>query len=244
MARFGARRLAGFAGQGAWRPARDAARFIPWPEQGQEIERLLSLTDHLGLPRCGLAMDLPVSRADHERVRAWLPTGHAYAVVHAGARWPSRRWPARRFAAVADALAAHGLRVVLTGTAGEREASLAVATAMAAPALDLTGRTDLWTLAALVASARLVVSNDTGVSHVAAALDTPSVVVACGSEVERWAPLAHERHRVLWRDAPCRPCGEDHCTVGHGCARALGVEAVVHAALTRMEAGHDAAVAV
>ncbi len=244
VARFGARRNAGFAGPGAWRPARDAARFLPWPERGSEVERLLALTDHLGLPRQGLHLDFPLRPDDHQRVRAWLPEGEAYAVVHAGARWASRRWPARRFAAVADALSRQGLRVVLTGTAAERELNATVAAAMHAAPLDLTGRTDLWGLGALVASARLVVSNDTGLSHVAAALGTPSVVVSCGSDVERWAPLAAQWHRVLWRDAPCRPCGHEHCTVGHGCAQALDAETVVRAALERMEVGRDAAVVV
>jgi ADP-heptose:LPS heptosyltransferase len=243
VARFGARRLAGFAGPGAWRPDSDAERFLPWPVQGQEIERLLALTDHLGMPRRGEAMDFPLRPEDHLGARAWLPAGEAYAVVHPGARWSSRRWPAERFAEVGDALARRGLRVVLTGSAEERELGSAVAAAMDCAPLDLTGRTDLWTLGALVASARLVVSNDTGLSHVAAALETPSVVVSCGSDVARWAPLAHERHQVLSHDLPCRPCVHRDCPVGHGCALALDTEAVVHAALGRLEAPRDAALA-
>ena len=89
------------------------------------------------------------------------------------------------------------------------------------PSLDLSGKTSLGGLAAIVARARLLVCNDTGVSHIAAAMRTPSVVIACGSDPARWAPLNRELHRVLAHDVPCRPCGHYECPVGHGCA--LGV---------------------
>jgi ADP-heptose:LPS heptosyltransferase len=151
--------------------------------------------------------------------------------VHVGAQLASRRWPARRHAAVGDALAARGWRVVFTGSAAERALVDEAVRAMRHPAVDLTGRTTLWTLGALIASARLLVCNDTGVSHVAAATRTPSVVVACGSDVARWAPLDARRHAVLWRDAPCRPCAQPACPTAHECATGVTVDEVVAAAL-------------
>src|SRR5690606_4039740 len=118
------------------------------------------------------------------------------ACVHPGATRPENRWPPERFAAVADELASRGHRVVLTGTDGERPLVARVADAMRAPAVDLAGRTDIGTFAALVADARVVVSNDTGAAHVAAATRTPSVVVfAPDGDPERWAPLDVDRHR-------------------------------------------------
>ncbi len=63
--------------------------------------------------------------------------------------------------------------------------------------IDLSGQTKLGALAALIESAALLVSNDTGVSHVAAALGTPSVVVCVGSDPERWAPQDADRHRLV-----------------------------------------------
>ena len=117
-----------------------------------------------------------------------------------------------------DALAAEGLRLVLTGTAAEASLTARVQRAMREPALDLTGRTTLGVLGALIARARLLVCNDTGVSHLAAALGTPSVVVACGSDPRRWAPLNRELHRVLAAEVPCRPCAHRECPIGHPCA--------------------------
>jgi ADP-heptose:LPS heptosyltransferase len=79
----------------------------------------------------------------------------------------TRRWLPQRFAEVADRLAASGIRIVLTGSPDEAEVVQAVHQAMRMPALNLCGKTDLGGLAALLAQARLVVSNDTGISHVA-----------------------------------------------------------------------------
>src|SRR5262249_26356518 len=102
---------------------------------------------------------------------------------------------------VARALAAGGARVVLTGTAGEAELTRAVARAAAVPCVDLAGRTSLGALGALLDRARLLVCNDTGVSHLAAALRVPSVVVSTGDNPSRWAPVDARRHRVLSRPA-------------------------------------------
>jgi len=152
-------------------------------------------------------------------------------VLHAGSQLASRRWPAERFAQVGDALSKEGLQVVLTGTKGERELTARVRDAMRSPALDLTGLTSLGGLAALIARARLVVANDTGVSHIAAALKAPSVIIANGSDPRRWAPLDRQLHRVLWHPTDCRPCAHAACPLpGHPCAAGISAERVIEEA--------------
>jgi ADP-heptose:LPS heptosyltransferase len=94
--------------------------------------------------------------------------------------------------------------------------------------MDLSGRTTLGGLAALIARARLLVCNDTGVSHVAAAMRTPSVVIACGSDPRRWAPLDAVLHRVLYREINCRPCAHRECPIGHPCALGVSVHEVLN----------------
>lgn len=214
---FGAERTLGFGSLG-----------VPWPRHGSEVNRLLRLTDALGAPRCGTHLDFPLRDSDRDAARSLCAPlgGRPYALVHAGSQLPSRRWPAQRFAAVADALAAQGLAIVLTGSESERPITHAVAAHMRAAALDLAGKTSLWSLGALVESARQVVCNDTGISHIAAALGTPSVVVASGSDVARWAPADSARHRVLWHDLPCRPCAHRECPHGNACALAVPSQAV------------------
>jgi ADP-heptose:LPS heptosyltransferase len=232
VAAFGARRNAGFTSPGAWVPPADAASFTAWPEQGSEVERLLTLTDHLGLPRQGLQLDFPLHDDDR---RAALPLlraldGRPYVLIHAGSQLPSRRWPPERYAAVADALVRQGLAVCLSGSIAELDLTRGVAAAMHMPSTNWCGQTTLWTLGALVQEATLVLCNDTGISHIAAALGTPSVVVSSGGDAPRWAPADTTRHQVLWHDLPCRPCALVHCPIGHPCAHAVQVSDVCRAA--------------
>jgi ADP-heptose:LPS heptosyltransferase len=200
---FGARRTVGFYQPPGYCP--DAESFFPYPDWGLEVRRVLSLLEHLGIPARGEALEFPLNGDDYGALANLsgakdLEPG-SYVCIHPGASVPERRWPPERFAAVADALAARGLRVVLTGTAGEAGLARQVGWGMKAAYLDLAGRTDLGTLGALLRGARLLVCNDTGVSHVAAALRVPSAVISTGDNPERWAPADRQRHRVLCRDA-------------------------------------------
>ncbi len=200
---FGARRCAGFFVPGDYCP--DPERFLPWPDRGLELRRLLKLMEFLGAPARGEQLEFPLRAADFELLRATAETRDlepgGYVCIHPGASVPERRWPAERFAAVGRELAARGLRVVLTGTAAEAGLTSSVARAIGRHCLDLAGRTELGTLGAVVAGARLLVCNDTGVSHVAAALEVPSVVISTGNNPERWSPVAARFHRVLCRDS-------------------------------------------
>ena len=217
---------------------------VPWPTRGSEIERLLALPYALGCPDVGTELGLVATGDDRaalgEVEEAAGLSFREYACVHAGARFPSRRWPPERFAALADALAERGLAIVLTGTRSEAPITAAVRAAMRADAIDLTGRLGLGALGALVSDAALVACNDTGMSHIAAAFGTPSVVVASGSDVSRWAPLDRERHRVLWYDVACRPCMHLQCPTGHECAAGVDVAAAIAQADDLMEHCHGA----
>jgi ADP-heptose:LPS heptosyltransferase len=231
VALLGARRHAGFYVEGAWCP--DRASCLPWDEPEHEVLRYLRLMRELGCGDGDAALEFPFDEADRAAMRALepLPPAGHYVCLHAGARLPSRRWPAARFAQVADGLAALGWQVILTGAAQERAIAGQVREHMTAPALDLTGRTTLGALALLVSRAGLLVSNDTAVSHLAAATGTPSVIVCSGADPMRWAPLDHRRHRVLWAPAACRPCAFETCPIGHPCALGVSAAQVLEAAL-------------
>lgn len=120
-----------------------------------------------------------------------------YVCIHPGASTESRCWRPEGFAAVADAIAQIGYTIVLTGTASEINLTTTVASLMKSPSLNLAGRTSLGAASALLRSSKLLICNDTGVSHLAAALKVKSVVVFTQSEPVRWAPLNQDRHRVI-----------------------------------------------
>jgi ADP-heptose:LPS heptosyltransferase len=203
---------------------------VQWPATGTEVERLLTLAFALGCPNTGAMLALPVTDADRAAL-AMLPGATAitqpYVCLHPGARFRSRRWPAERFAAIGDAIAERGITVVLAGTASERSITRAVGERMVAESVDLTGQLTLGTLAALVEGSALVMCNDTGMSHVAAAVGAPSVVVSSGSDVSRWAPLDAKRNRVVWHDTACRPCMHEVCPTAHECAIGVSVDDVI-----------------
>ena len=241
---FGARACAGFhQPHEATEPG-----FIAWPDDLPEPHRYLALVRALGIDADDDTLWFPLSLHDRCEYEA-LEAKHGIEperliLLHPGAQLPSRRWPPARFAEVADALSARGWQIAITGTSNEAAITAAVLGAMAAPALHLTGATTLGGLAALVARARLVVCNDTGISHIAAATRTPSVVIASGSDTRRWAPLDHERHRVLADYPSCRPCAYRTCPYGHECALNVSVPQVTSTAramLARDPGAHPAA---
>jgi ADP-heptose:LPS heptosyltransferase len=206
VALLGARRLAGFIPAGG-EPPRDSRDdvWLPYPERGTEVDRLLALPAALGAP-VERRLEFPVLESDRAAARDLLDStqvdGVPLAILHAGGSRPERRWPAERFAKVGDALVDQGLTVVLTGTDGEASATAAVCRSMRAPATDLTGRTGLGSLAALVERARVVVTNDTGVSHLAAAIETDSVTIFSASDRERWAPVGSDRNMTVGEGVP------------------------------------------
>ncbi|MEA3120871.1 MAG: hypothetical protein QOH33_412, partial [Paraburkholderia sp.] len=212
--------------------------FISWPDSLPEPQRYLMLLRALGLHANNDALSFPLTAHDRDEYAA-LESRHGIepkrlVLMHPGAQLPSRRWPAARFAEVADALAMRGWQIAITGTSSEATITGTMLDAMATPALHLAGATSLGGLAALVEQARLVICNDTGISHVAAAIRTPSTVIASGSDTRRWAPLDHERHRVIADYPSCRPCAFRDCPYGHPCALNVSVERVLTVALDQL----------
>jgi ADP-heptose:LPS heptosyltransferase len=200
------RRTAGFFAPGHRCPDREL--FLAYPDDGPEVRRLLALVAFLGVPVDEERLEFPIRSGDHRAAARLDADGvlrHDYVCVHPGARAASRRWAPERFAEVAERLSAQGLRIVLTGSAAERPLTERVAAGIGAPVLNLAGRTSLGELGAVLAGARLLISNDTGVAHLADALGVPSVVLFEPSQVARWASLDRATHRVVCPASDARP---------------------------------------
>jgi ADP-heptose:LPS heptosyltransferase len=160
-------------------------------------------------------------------------------VVHPGAKSPSRRWPVDRYAAVARALARRGHRVVVTGSPGERDIAVQVARDAGLPrTAALAGRTGIGELAGLVAHARLVISGDTGIAHLATAYRTPSVVLFGPVSPAQWGPPAgRPYHRAIWHGVRSEP-GDTPGPEVHPALLAIGVDEVLAAAADVERARH------
>ncbi|HEX6918225.1 MAG TPA: glycosyltransferase family 9 protein, partial [Phycicoccus sp.] len=178
-----------------------------WDDDEHEVARWLRLARSVGAGGHPQDLRLDVPAADGR-------SGHSgHVVVHPGAASRSRRWPAARWAEVARALGRAGHRLVVTGMPDEAEDCATVASAPGAE--DHCGRHDLAGLAATVAGARLVLSGDTGVAHLATATGTPSVTLFGPVSPGLWGPcIDTDRHLVLWRGTseasrPGDPHGSD-----------------------------------
>ena len=159
----------------------------PRPEDQQEVDALL---DGQGIRR-----------------------GSPWVAFSVSARWPTKRWPVVSFAAVAEALQRDaGVRAVLIGGPDDGATAREVVSHMATTSpVDMTGKTRLKLLPALLASATVLVTNDSGPMHVAAAVGTPVVALFGPTSPVRTGPYGGG-HAVLARaDVPCRPCFDRHC---------------------------------
>ena len=163
-----------------------------WCADDHETHRWCRLLQHHGIEAdpTDLALDAPTDPP-------LVPPGTI--VVHPGAGAAGRRWPAERFAAVIRRLLADGHTVALTGSEDERPLCRDVARRAGRDVVDLTGRTSIEQLCAVVAGAGAVLCNDTGMAHLAVAFATPSLVLFGPSSPAIWGPpQGSPIHRVLW----------------------------------------------
>ena len=158
------------------------------------------------------------------------PGASGPVAVHPGAGAPIKRWRPGAWAELLHAITAPGEALVLTGGPEEAALTAGLARLLDRPVLDLAGRTDLGTLAAVYARCRLVLGPDSGPLHLAVAVGTPSLHLYGPADAARFGPWGDAaRHLALTSELPCAPCGrldwarpaEHPCVRGIGVARAL-----------------------
>lgn len=166
-----------------------------WRPDEHEVARWARLLKESGVPCDRSALDLAVPR---DRID---PSLAGVTIIHPGAAQAARRWPVARWAEVAGELSRRGERVVVTGGPEERARALRLAEMAGLPERDvLAGKTDLLTLALVVAGAGRVLCADTGVGHLATAVGTPSVVLFGPTSPRAWGPPPERlRHRAVWK---------------------------------------------
>ncbi|OGA48673.1 MAG: lipopolysaccharide heptosyltransferase II [Betaproteobacteria bacterium RIFCSPLOWO2_12_FULL_63_13] len=169
--------------------------------------------------------------------RIGLDRSKPVVVFCAGAEYgPAKRWPAEYFAELARRLEARGAAVWLIGSGGDNPIAEQIARESGGAALNLCGRTDLASAIDLMSVADLVVSNDSGLMHVAAALARPLVALYGSSSPAHTPPLDGSARIVRMEGLACSPCYERECPLGHfRCMKELTPERVL-AEIDRVEA--------
>jgi heptosyltransferase II len=170
-------------------------------------------------------LDIDPANVAAIRARLGLADGPAVALCVGAEYGPAKRWPARHFAELTRRLLGQGIQPWLLGGPGDVAIGAEVA-GLAPGAVDLTGRTSLGEAADLIASAVAVVSNDSGLMHVAAAVGRP-LVALYGSSSPTFTPPLSEGAVILSENLPCSPCFERVCPLGHfNCLNGLSPDRV------------------
>jgi heptosyltransferase-2 len=163
-----------------------------------------------------------------EATRPGSSPGRRRIGVHLGAaHGPSKVWPRERVVEFCHALAGRGALAILLGGIGEKAEALQVA--RVAPVVNLVGRDRPELLPALLVEIDVLVSGDTGVSHLAAALGTPVVTLFGPTDPALTAPRGPAR--VVRRPVPCAPCPYRVCPIEHPCLMGIQATAVLEEAL-------------
>lgn len=221
-----------------------------WRSSRHEVYYYLNLIEQLrsilgtaprrdvSVPNCALK----VSTESQEEARALLQTNGVVAGRPLIALCPgsinsrAKRWPAERYAALADRLIKElGASVLLIGSAEELDVSLDVKSRMSQPPLLLTGKTTLGQLVGVLNQMDLLISNDTGPSHIASALGRPTLTIFGPTNPLTTRPCS-ESAELLRHPPDCAPCMLRDCPIDHRCMTAISPDEVFQKALSMLKA--------
>ncbi len=226
-------------------PYRLLSDWVPESEPGvgvrHEVQRQLDLVAHIGASTDDTQLTFRTRSSDRQAVTAHLlslgvDTEKGWIVAHCGATAASRRYSPEKFAAALAGLKGAGLPILLTGDESEQNLlEDVIARCPGGMALfNLAGRFSLGQLGCLIEGARLLISNNTGPVHIAAAVQTPVVDLYALTNPQH-TPWQVE-HRVLFHDVPCKYCYRSVCPKGHNdCLQKIPPQSVADAALELLQ---------
>lgn len=197
-----------------------------------QSERYLSLLRSMGWRAESRIPRLQVSAQDREAAEGILrrqglnPADMMVALSPGAAYGPAKRWPPERFARVGDWAAERwGARTLALGSASDTPACAEMIRCMTHAPVDLCGATSLNEAVALISMARVFVTNDSGLMHVASALGVPTVAVFGSTDPTATGPLG-ARARVVRNPVPCAPCLERECRKDFACMLGISPQRV------------------
>jgi lipopolysaccharide heptosyltransferase II len=207
-----------------------------------EVERLLQLIEPLGITASGYALEFPLEPEDIHFAsellqRHGVGKDEVKIVVHPGGKKPTKLWPLSNFISLIDILIKDmGARIILVGSADEVGMANTIEAQVKKEIINITGTHSLSQLAAVIKRADLMVSNDSGPMHIAAAVGTPVVALFSGADIPHlWYPFGNI-HRVIRKEVNCSPCFKNQCGE-HRCMSEISVEEVFQAVRELLKKG-------
>jgi lipopolysaccharide heptosyltransferase II len=208
------------------------------PGRPHAVDRYLAVLPALGVPPARDFQWLPERPRLAAAIRQKWAIGQAPCVsLQPGARWPTKRWPVESYAELVRQMAARfpEARFAVLGSSADQELGRTIARAEPERCLDLTGKLSLPEMVEWLRLSALLITNDTGPMHVAAALGTPVVALFGPTQPRRTGPYGQAGH-VLQLDLPCVPCLKSRCAYAKPfeCLRAISPATVLAAVEKRL----------
>ena len=184
-------------------------------EKTHSVEQQLALLGWTGVPVSDrpptqLAVTPEASATIAARLEGAGLAAAQFAVIHPAAAFATKQWAAEKFGRVTEDVRSRGLGVVAITTPGERSIIDEMNNGTAAPVAAFTDLS-LPEITALLARARVFIGNDSGIAHIAAAVETPSVVIFGSSNRAHWQPWANAAAEVVFEEMECQPCHGYFC---------------------------------
>ncbi|MFC1699100.1 lipopolysaccharide heptosyltransferase II [Candidatus Omnitrophota bacterium] len=211
--------------------------------QRHEVEYNLDLARSIGADTQDKSISLKVEQQDREWVEGLLSkqgvvNGEEIVALHPHSSNPAKCWPRENFVILCDQLQEQGLKVAIIGGVEQRKAARKLAALAKYPPINLSGKLSLKQLVAFFQRSSLLVSNDSGPVHVAAAAGAPTVVIfgrnLPGVSPRRWGPWG-SGHIILHKDPGCNPCLDRDCPYNFKCLTAITPQEVLQAVKTWLE---------
>jgi lipopolysaccharide heptosyltransferase II len=206
-----------------------------------EVERQLELVEFINCKTTDDRLSLNVPEHATRTVTSLLENtagfniNKPWIVIHPGATAESRRYPASHYAGVAEALARElNLQILFTGVDSERQLVESIRADVRAPTISMVGQINLLEMAALIKMTPLLITNNTGPAHMAAAFGTPLVELYALTNPQHMPWKSHSK--VLYHDVPCKNCFKSICPMGHhDCLRLVAPLTVIYAAIELLQ---------
>jgi heptosyltransferase I len=201
------------------------------PECGEEIPKLehyLKFADFLGLERTSVQWNFALTQDELNSADRRLGKGiQSFAVLFVGTRWQSKQWFPFQMSHCAEHLQRnHNLEVVLLGGNEDRRIAAEVESLCRSKLINLVGQTSLREAIAVIQRAKIAIGPDTGLVHIAAAVQTPVISLWGATRPQRTGPFGFG-NLVLQGEASCVPCQRRTCSIGRICLRSITAEQIV-----------------